>query len=113
MFGAVIMFDDEFIHIVSISFTALILTELIMIALTVRTWHWAMIACEIISLSIYLASVIIFPESFDVLFMLNWTFVWKVVAITAVSCVPLYILKLISKKSCSQFIPKIDLILYN
>lgn len=64
MFGAVIMFDDEFIHIVSISFTALILTELIMIALTVRTWHWAMIACEIISLAIYLASVIIFPESF-------------------------------------------------
>ena len=64
MFGAVVMFDDEFIHIVSISFTALILTELIMVALTVRTWHWAMIAAEVLSLAIYLISVIIFPQSF-------------------------------------------------
>ena len=64
MFGAFVMFDDEFIHIVSISFTALILTELIMVALTVRTWHWAMIAAEVLSLAIYLVSVIIFPQSF-------------------------------------------------
>ena len=73
MFGAVVMFDDEFVHIVSIAFTALILTELIMIALTVRTWHLAMIAAEILSLAIYLVSVIIFPESFGKLKKLNVT----------------------------------------
>lgn len=39
MYGALVLFEDEFIHIVSISFTALILTELIMVALTIRTWH--------------------------------------------------------------------------
>lgn len=39
MYGALILFEDEFIHIVSISFSALILTELIMVALTIRTWH--------------------------------------------------------------------------
>lgn len=39
MYGALILFEDEFIHIVSISFTALILTELIMVALTISTWH--------------------------------------------------------------------------
>lgn len=39
MYGALILFEDEFIHIVAISFSALILTELIMVALTVRTWH--------------------------------------------------------------------------
>ena len=64
MFGAVVLFDDEFIHIVSISFTALILTELIMIALTVRTWHWAMIVAEVTSLAVYLISVILFPAGF-------------------------------------------------
>ena len=64
MFGAVVLFDDEFIHIVSISFTALILTELIMIALTVRTWHWAMGAAEVTSLAVYLASVILYPAGF-------------------------------------------------
>ena len=73
MFGAVVLFDDEFIHVISISFTALILTELIMIALTVRTWHLAMIAAEILSLAIYLVSVIIFPESFGKLKILNVT----------------------------------------
>lgn len=39
MYGALILFEDELIHIVAISFTALILTELIMVALTIRTWH--------------------------------------------------------------------------
>lgn len=39
MYGALILFEDEFIHIVAISFTALVLTELIMVALTIRTWH--------------------------------------------------------------------------
>jgi phospholipid-translocating ATPase len=39
MYGALILFEDEFIHIVAISFSALILTELIMVALTIRTWH--------------------------------------------------------------------------
>lgn len=39
MYGALILFEDEFIHIVAISFSALIMTELIMVALTVRTWH--------------------------------------------------------------------------
>lgn len=39
MYGAIILFEDEFIHIVVISFSALILMELIMVALTIRTWH--------------------------------------------------------------------------
>ena len=36
MFGALLLFEDEFIHVVAISFTALILTELTMVALTIR-----------------------------------------------------------------------------
>ena len=36
MFGALLLFEDEFIHVVSISFTALIITELLMVALTIR-----------------------------------------------------------------------------
>lgn len=64
MFGSVVLFDDEFIHVVSISFTALILTELIMIALTVRTWHWAMVVAEVTSLVVYLLSVILFKGGF-------------------------------------------------
>jgi phospholipid-translocating ATPase len=47
MYGALYAFDEDFIHIVSISFSALIITELIMVAMTVHTWHWAMLAAQV------------------------------------------------------------------
>uniref|UniRef100_A0A131YCI0 Phospholipid-transporting ATPase n=1 Tax=Rhipicephalus appendiculatus TaxID=34631 RepID=A0A131YCI0_RHIAP len=64
MYGALLLFEDEFIHIVSISFTSLILTELLMVALTIRTWHWLMIAAEMLSLGIYIASLFALNEFF-------------------------------------------------
>ena len=70
MFGALLLFEDEFIHVVSISFTGLILTELIMVALTIRTWHWLMVIAEFISLAIYILSLIILKDIFGKLFFL-------------------------------------------
>lgn len=48
MYGALYAFDSDFIHIVSITFTALIITELIMVAMTVHTWHWAMLVAQVL-----------------------------------------------------------------
>lgn len=64
MYGALILFEDEFIHIVAISFSALILTELVMVALTIRTWHRLMVLAEIFSLCLYLVSLAVFHEYF-------------------------------------------------
>lgn len=64
MYGALLLFDDEFIHIVAISFSALILTELLMVALTARKWHVLMILGELVSLGLYIASLAIFHEFF-------------------------------------------------
>lgn len=64
MYGALILFEDEFIHIVAISFSALILTELVMVALTIRTWHRLMVLAEVFSLLLYLVSLIVFHEYF-------------------------------------------------
>lgn len=36
---SILLFEDEFIHIVSISFTALIFNELLMVALEIQTWY--------------------------------------------------------------------------
>lgn len=47
MYGALYAFDEDFIHIVSISFSALIITELVMVAMTVHTWHWAMLMAQV------------------------------------------------------------------
>ena len=64
MYGALVMFEDEFIHIVAISFTSLVLTELIMVALTVRTWHYIMVLAELLSLGLYILSLIVLKDYF-------------------------------------------------
>lgn len=71
MYGALILFEDEFIHIVAISFSALILTELVMVALTIRTWHRLMVLAEVFSLLLYLVSLIVFHEYFGECFVLR------------------------------------------
>ncbi|XP_069687692.1 probable phospholipid-transporting ATPase IIB isoform X2 [Periplaneta americana] len=98
MYGALVMFEDEFIHIVAISFTSLVLTELIMVALTVRTWHYIMVLAELLSLGLYILSLIVLKDYFDSEFIQTTDFLWKVLVITLVSCLPLYILKFLRKK---------------
>ncbi|XP_061903145.1 probable phospholipid-transporting ATPase IIB isoform X4 [Entelurus aequoreus] len=66
MYGALVLFESEFVHVVAISFTALILTELLMVALTVRTWHWLMVLAQFLSLGCYLASLAFLNEYFGV-----------------------------------------------
>ncbi|XP_054527786.1 probable phospholipid-transporting ATPase IIB isoform X11 [Pan troglodytes] len=109
MYGALVLFESEFVHVVAISFTALILTELLMVALTVRTWHWLMVVAEFLSLGCYVSSLAFLNEYFgigrvsfgaflDVAFITTVTFLWKVSAITVVSCLPLYVLKYLRRK---------------
>merc|ERR1711915_708259 len=113
MFGALLLFEDEFIHVVAISFTALILTELVMVALTNTTWHPIMLLAELASILIYFLSLIVLRDFFgnllkvllyvcqfisDSEFIQSVDFVWKTLVITSVSCVPLYAAKFLRKK---------------
>ena len=58
------LFESEFIHVVAITFTSLILTELLMVALTIRTWHLIMILSEIVSIIIYVSSLVVLKDYF-------------------------------------------------
>uniref|UniRef100_A0A8D2LP39 Phospholipid-transporting ATPase n=1 Tax=Varanus komodoensis TaxID=61221 RepID=A0A8D2LP39_VARKO len=98
MYGALLLFESEFVHIVAISFTSLILTELLMVALTIQTWHWLMIVAELLSLSCYIASLVFLHEFIDVYFIATLSFLWKVTVITLVSCLPLYFLKYLRRR---------------
>eukprot|EP00128_Syssomonas_multiformis_P016903 Colp12_sorted_trinity150504_noHs@25286 len=91
MLGTLLLFEENLVHVVAITFTSLILTELIMVAFSIHTWHWIMIVSEIISLIIYLVSMLFLPTYFDLSFVRTWTFVWKVLVVTLVSCLPFYI----------------------
>lgn len=64
MILSIILFEDEFIHIVAISFTALIFNELLMVALEINTWHKFMILAEIITVLIYFGSMWLLPTYF-------------------------------------------------
>ncbi|KAH8914461.1 phospholipid-transporting ATPase, partial [Atractiella rhizophila] len=94
MILSLLLFQTDFINIVSISFTALILNELIMVALEVTTWHTYMVISELVSITIYAASIFLLPEYFDLNFVLTVDFVWKVALIVSVSAAPLWVYKL-------------------
>lgn len=64
MICSLVLFESEFINIVSISFTALVLNELIMVAVEVQTWHTLMIASEVVTLGLYIVSIMFLPEYF-------------------------------------------------
>ena len=64
MYGSLLLFDMEFIHVVAITFTSLILTELLMVALTIRTWHPLMVLAELLSLGLYIAALAILRDYF-------------------------------------------------
>ena len=80
MIVSLILFENEFLHIVSISFTALILNELIMVALEITTWyihlldsstlahvserHSYMVISEVATLFFYVVSMAFLPAYF-------------------------------------------------
>ncbi|XP_065178870.1 probable phospholipid-transporting ATPase IIB isoform X2 [Sycon ciliatum] len=108
MYGGILLFDANFIHIVAITFTALILTELLMVALTIRTWHWLMVVAEIGSLLLYVISLAVFKDYFDSQYLLRGEFVWKTIVITLVSCLPLYVLKFIRTRYAPPIYKKLQ-----
>ncbi|KAJ9478875.1 putative phospholipid-transporting ATPase NEO1 [Pseudozyma hubeiensis] len=91
MILSLLLFENEFLNIVSISFTALVVNELIMVALEITTWHVYMILSEIVTLFFYCVSIVFLPEFFDLGFVLSGRFVWKTAVIVAVSGLPLYV----------------------
>lgn len=64
MYGALLLFDRDFTHIVSISFTSLIITQLLMVALTIRTWHWLMYISEALSILVFVMSIFFLQDYF-------------------------------------------------
>jgi phospholipid-translocating ATPase len=64
------LFENQFVNIVSISFTALVLNELLMVALEINTWHRFMILSEIATLFIYVGSMVFLPTYFGNVFVI-------------------------------------------
>lgn len=101
VFSVYVLWDDEYfttLHLSAISFTSLILTELLMVAFEVHHWHWMMIVAEMCSLLFYIASIIILQDTFDHSLIFQWGFLGRVIAVTLVSCLPVTIGKWLKRK---------------
>ena len=98
--GAVIMLlviylfpDNSFTNIVAITFSALILTELLNILTETEKFHWAMMLAELVSLVMYVCSIFAMQQYFDIEYIVSLTFLWRVVVITLASWGPLHVIR--------------------
>lgn len=101
VFSVYVLWDDEYfttLHLSAISFTSLILTELLMVAFEVHRWHWMMIAAEMCSVLFYIASIFILQDTFDHSLIFQWGFLGRVIAVTLVSCLPVTIGKWLKRR---------------
>ena len=101
VFSVYVLWDDEYfttLHLSAISFTSLILTELLMVAFEVHKWHWMMVFAEACSIAFYIASILVLNDTFDQSLMFQWGFLGRVIAVTLVSCLPVTIGKWLKRK---------------
>ena len=94
MILTMILFENNFVHIVSISFTVLILIELMNIGFTIRRWNWIIFACEAGSVTLYFLSILVLRGTFEPSFIFSGDFWWRVISITLISSLP-FILRFI------------------
>lgn len=98
---ALVMFPhDNFINIVAITFSALIITELLNVASQIEMWNIWIAFSEIISFALYAVCILLLKNYFNLQFIITLDFFWKVLLITAVSWCPLHLTKIIKNKIC-------------
>ncbi|KAI4207361.1 MAG: hypothetical protein LQ346_000611 [Caloplaca aetnensis] len=84
-------------QMVSVSFTVLVINELIMVACEIVTWHRIMLASLLGTVTIYVGSVPFLGGYFDLAYVWSWAFAWRVAAISAISLVPPYGVKILRR----------------
>ncbi|KAI0129391.1 phospholipid-translocating P-type ATPase [Hypoxylon sp. NC0597] len=82
---------------VAVSYTVLVLNELLMVAIEITTWHPVMIMCIVGTFLVYIGSMPFLGRYFDLDFLLSWGFLWRVLAIGSISLIPPYAGKLIRR----------------
>lgn len=84
-------------RMVSVSFTVLVINELMMVACEVVTWHWIMTLSLLGTFAAYAVSVPFLGDYYDLSYVWSWGFVWRVAAITAISVIPPYSAKILRR----------------
>lgn len=100
MLGTILLFNDSFVNIVSITFSSLIFIELLNIMTEVNKVKFKMVVSIVLTIISYMASIVLFRNYFDVSYI-TVDFIYKVLAITSLCWLPIYIIK----KTVEKFDP--------
>ncbi|KAA8643305.1 aminophospholipid-translocating P4-type ATPase NEO1 [Aspergillus tanneri] len=84
-------------RLISVSFTALVINELLMVAIAITTWHPVMIFCIVGTALVYAGSVPFLGNYFDLEYVITVDWVWRVLAVCAVAVIPVWAGKLIKR----------------
>ena len=84
-------------RLISVSFTALVLNELLMVAVSITTWHPVMIICLVGTALVYAGSVPFLGSYFDLAYVITTHWLWRVLVVCAVSIIPVWAGKLIKR----------------
>lgn len=93
------LFTTQFVNIVSITFTSLILCELCNVILSVSKINRVMLFSIAGSVVLYLISIVLLPTYFDLSFVLTIEFLYKTVLITAAAVVPPALIKFLINRA--------------
>jgi phospholipid-translocating ATPase len=94
MFSCITFFNDSFANIVTITFSALIIVELLNVYSVVNKFNWKMAIASLFTLAIYIISIYSFREYFSTSYI-DGTFLWKIVVLAFASWAPLHLAKVI------------------
>ncbi len=97
MIGAVLLFEDNFVNIVSITFTALIFIEILNVYLQVHKLHIVMIVSFVSTIFVYLTTMVLLRTTFDVAYIFAWDCMKKIIILTVLCWLPFYLLNIIYK----------------
>ncbi|RYP68112.1 hypothetical protein DL771_006854 [Monosporascus sp. 5C6A] len=84
-------------RMVAVSYTVLVLNELLMVAMEITTWHIVMVLSILGTFLFYIGSLPFLGDYFDLDFVLTWGFAWRIAAIGSVSLIPPYIAKVVRR----------------
>lgn len=88
---------EGFKSMVAVSYTVLIINEIVMVAAEVTTWHPVMIFSILGTAALYFGSLPFLGSYYTLKFVVTLGFWWRVVGIAAASLVPVYAAKLIRR----------------
>ncbi|CAI2369958.1 unnamed protein product [Moneuplotes crassus] len=94
MFCCIALFNDSFANLVTITFSSLIIVELLNVYSFVNRFNWKMGVASLLTLLIYIITIYSFRGYFDTSYI-NGTFLWKIFALTFASWLPLHAYKVI------------------